>query len=103
MSNTFIMDHPLVKHKITLLRDEKTGTKEFRTLVNEIGSLMAYEALRDLPTELVSVRTPLAESMQPMLAGKKLAIVPILRRARNGGRDTCFVSVGKGRTHRALP
>ena len=79
MSNTFIMDHPLVKHKITLLRDEKTGTKEFRTLVNEIGSLMAYEALRDLPTELVSVRTPLAESMQPMLAGKKLAIVPILR------------------------
>lgn len=79
MSNVFIMDHPLVKHKITLLRDERTGTKEFRTLVSEIGSLMAYEALRDLPTELVRVKSPVAESMQPMLSGKKLAIVPILR------------------------
>ena len=79
MSNTFIMDHPLVKHKITLLRDENTGTKDFRTLVGEIGSLMAYEALRDLPTELVSVKSPVAESMQPVIAGKKLAVLPILR------------------------
>ena len=60
MGNTFIMDHPLVKHKITLLRDERTGTKDFRTLVGEIGSLMAYEALRDLPTELVLVKSPVA-------------------------------------------
>ena len=79
MSNVFIMDHPLVKHKITLLRDERTGTKDFRTLVSEIGSLMAYEALRDLPTELVSVKSPVAESMQPVIAGKKLAVLPILR------------------------
>ena len=79
MSNVFIMDHPLVKHKITLLRDEHTGTKDFRTLVSEIGSLMAYEALRDLPTELVSVKSPVAESMQPVIAGKKLAVLPILR------------------------
>ena len=79
MNNTFIMEHPLVKHKITLLRDENTGTKDFRTLVSEIGSLMCYEALRDLPTELVKVKSPVAESMQPMLAGKKLAVIPILR------------------------
>ena len=79
MSNLFIMDHPLVKHKITLLRDERTGTKDFRTLVSEIGSLMAYEALRDLPTELVKVKSPVAESMQPVLSGKKLAVLPILR------------------------
>ena len=79
MSNVFIMDHPLVKHKITLLRDENTGTKDFRTLVGEIGSLMAYEALRDLPTELVNVKSPVAESMQPVIAGKKLAVLPILR------------------------
>ena len=79
MSNLFIMDHPLVKHKITLLRDERTGTKDFRTLVSEIGTLMAYEALRDLPTELVKVKSPVAESMQPVLSGKKLAVLPILR------------------------
>lgn len=79
MSNVFIMDHPLVKHKITLLRDERTGTKDFRTLVSEIGSLMAYEALRDLPTELVKVKSPVAESMQPVISGKKLAVLPILR------------------------
>ena len=79
MNNTFIMEHPLVKHKITLLRDANTGTKDFRTLVSEIGSLMCYEALRDLPTELVNVKSPVAESMQPMLAGKKLAVIPILR------------------------
>ena len=79
MNNTFIMEHPLVKHKITLLRDANTGPKDFRTLVSEIGSLMCYEALRDLPTELVKVKSPVAESMQPMLAGKKLAVIPILR------------------------
>ena len=60
-SNTMIMDHPLVKHKITLLRDENTGTKDFRTLVSEIGSLMANEALRNLPTELDRLRSPVAE------------------------------------------
>ena len=107
MSNTFIMDHPLVKHKITLLRDENTGTKDFRTLVGEIGSLMAYEALRDLPTELVSVKSPVAESMQPVIAGKKLAVLPILRypacRAWHGRRHTRNVPVRKSRTYRTLP
>ncbi len=79
MGKTVILDHPLIKHKITLLRDENTGTRDFRILVEEIAMLMGYEALRDLPTELVPVKTPVAEAMEPMLAGKKLAVVPILR------------------------
>ncbi|MBQ1555404.1 MAG: uracil phosphoribosyltransferase, partial [Clostridia bacterium] len=72
-------DHPLIRHKISLLRDKTTGTKDFRVLVEEIAMLMGYEALRDLPTEMVPVKSPIAESLQPMLTGKKLAVVPILR------------------------
>ena len=79
MSKVVIMDHPLIKHKISLMRDENTGTKDFRVLAEEIAMLMGYEALRDLPTELVKVKSPVAESMQPMIWGKKLAVVPILR------------------------
>lgn len=79
MSKVVIMDHPLIKHKISLMRDERTGTKDFRVLAEEIAMLMGYEALRDLPTELVPVKSPIAESMQPMIWGKKLAVVPILR------------------------
>ena len=79
MKGTHIIDHPLIQHKISLLRDERTGTKDFRTLVEEIAMLMAYEALRDLPTELVKVKTPIAEAAVPMLSGRKLAVVPILR------------------------
>jgi uracil phosphoribosyltransferase len=79
MSKVVIMDHPLIKHKISLMRDENTGTKDFRVLAEEIAMLMGYEALRDLPTELVPVKSPVAESMQPMIWGKKLAVVPILR------------------------
>ena len=74
-----IMDHPLIQHKITKLRDEKTGTNEFRTLVEEIAMLMGYEAMRDLPTEDVEVQTPIEKTKSPMLSGKKLAVVPILR------------------------
>lgn len=79
MGKTVIMDHPLVKHKISLLRDVNTGTKEFRTLVEEIAMLMGYEAMRDLPTELVDITTPITATRQPMLSGSKLTIVPILR------------------------
>ena len=79
MSEHKIMDHPLIKHKISLLRDENTGTRDFRVLVEEIAMLMGYEALRDLPTELVRVKSPVCESMQPMISGRKLAVVPILR------------------------
>ena len=79
VENVTILDHPLIKHKITMLRDKKTGTNEFRTLVEEIAMLMGYEALRDLPTEDVEVETPIETSMQPVIAGKKMAVVPILR------------------------
>ena len=78
-SNVIFLDHPLIQHKISMLRDENTGTNEFRKLVEEIATLMGYEALRDLPLCEVQVKTPIETCMSPMLAGKKLAVVPILR------------------------
>ena len=74
-----ILDHPLIQHKLAILRNKNTGTKEFRTLINEIAGLMCYEATRNLPTEEVEVETPIMTAKCRMLAGKKLAIVPILR------------------------
>ena len=79
MENVTYIDHPLVQHKISMLRKKTTGTNEFRTLVEEIATLMGYEALRDLPLEDVEVETPIETCMTPMLAGKKIALVPILR------------------------
>lgn len=79
MANYTIMGHPLIQHKISMIRDKNTGTNEFRKLVEEIAMLMGYEALRDLPTEEVEVETPIETCMAPMIAGKKLAVVPILR------------------------
>ena len=77
--NVHVMDHPLIQHKISLLRDKSTGTNEFRKLIEEIAVLMGFEALRDLPLEDVEVETPLETCMTPMIAGKKLAVVPVLR------------------------
>ena len=77
--NVQVMDHPLIKHKISLLRNINTGTYEFRKLVEEIATLEGYEALRDLPLKDVEIETPLEKTMTPMIDGKKLAIVPILR------------------------
>ena len=74
-----VFDHPLIQHKLAILRDQTTGTKEFRALVNEIAGLMCYEATRNLPTVEVEVQTPVAMAKCRVLAGKKLAIVPILR------------------------
>ena len=79
MDNVTILTHPLIKHKITMLRDINTGTNEFRKLIEEIATLMGYEALRDLPLEDVEVTTPIETCMSPMISGRKLAIVPILR------------------------
>ena len=79
MENVFLMEHPLIRHKISMLRDKRTGTNEFRKLVEEIAVLMGYEAFRDLPVEQVQVETPMETCMTPMISGKKLAIVPILR------------------------
>ena len=73
------MTHPLIKHKITLLRKETTGTNEFRKLIEEISMLMGYEALADLPTADIEVTTPIEKTVQPVINGKKLAVVPILR------------------------
>ena len=74
-----IMDHPLIKHKITMLRMKSTGTNEFRKLIEEIAVLMGYEALRNLPLENIDIETPIQETQSPIIAGKKPAIVPILR------------------------
>ena len=74
-----VFDHPLIQHKLAILRDKNTGTKEFRSLINEIAGLMCYEATRNLPTVEVDVQTPVAIAKCRMLAGKKLAIIPILR------------------------
>ena len=79
MSNVHVMDHPLVAHKLTILRDKNTSVKDFRELVSEIGMLITYEATRDLPLTTKTVETPICTAQEPTLAGKKVAVVPILR------------------------
>lgn len=75
----FVMDHPLIQHKLSILRDKRTGTKQFRELINEIAMLMCYESTRDLPLKEVKTETPLTTATTKKLAGKKMAFVPILR------------------------
>ena len=77
--NPMILDHPLVQHKVSHLRDRNTGTKEFKELVSELAMLLCYEATRDLPTEEVEIETPVAIAKTRVLSGRKLALVPILR------------------------
>ncbi|MCR5292990.1 MAG: uracil phosphoribosyltransferase [Eubacterium sp.] len=79
MENVMIMEHPLIKHKITLLRDKNTGTMEFRNLIEEITMLEAYEAFRNLPLKDVEVETPIEKCISPIIDGKKMVIIPILR------------------------
>ena len=79
MDNVVVFEHPLIQHKISLLRDKNTGTNEFRQLVDEIAMLEGFEALSDLPVEDVEIETPIEKCMTPMIAGRKLAVVPILR------------------------
>ena len=79
MANVHVLDHPLIHHKLAVLRNKETPVKEFRELVSEIAGLMCYEATRNLPTVEVEVETPICTAKCRMLAGKKLAIVPILR------------------------
>ncbi len=78
-SKVHIMDHPLVAHKLTIMRDKNTSVKDFRDLVGEVGMLITYEATRDLPLTTKEIETPICKSEQPTLAGKKIAVVPILR------------------------
>jgi len=79
MAKVFVFDHPLIQHKIAYIRDVKTGTKEFRELVDEVATLMAFEITRDLPLEEVEIQTPVSKAKFKVLSGKKLGIIPILR------------------------
>ena len=79
MGNLLVFKHPLIEHKLTIMRDKETGSKDFRQLLSEISMLMGYELTRDLPTEEVEIETPVAMMTAKKIAGKKLAIVPILR------------------------
>ena len=79
MGNFHVLDHPLIQHKLTMIRQKDCGTKVFREVVNEISMLMAYEVSRDLPLEDVEIETPLVKTTLKTLAGKKVAIIPILR------------------------
>ena len=79
MSKVVIMDHPLIHHKLSILRDEKTSSKDFKNLISEIATLMCYEATRDLPLKEVETKTPICVAKTKVIAGKKLAFVPILR------------------------
>lgn len=79
MSKVFVFDHPLIQHKLTYIRDIRTGTKEFRELVDEVAALMAFEITRDLPLQDVMVETPVGPAASKTIAGKKLGLVPILR------------------------
>ena len=79
MDKVHVLDHPLLQHKLSILRDERTGVKDFREVVSEIATLMCYEATRDLPLEEVEIKTPVSTGKFKVLSGKKLAIVPVLR------------------------
>lgn len=79
MAKVYVFDHPLIQHKLTFIRDKKTGTKEFRELVDEVAALMMFEITRDMPLKEIEVETPVEVAKSKVLAGKKLGIIPILR------------------------
>ncbi|MDO4398157.1 MAG: uracil phosphoribosyltransferase [Oscillospiraceae bacterium] len=79
MGKILVMDHPLIQHKLSILREVSTGSKEFRALISEIANLICYEATRDLPLEEIEITTPICKTKAKVLSGKKLAVVPILR------------------------
>lgn len=79
MSRVYVFDHPLIQHKLTLIRDKNTGTKDFREMVNEVATLMGYEITRDLPLEDTVIETPVAQCKARVISGKKVGLIPILR------------------------
>lgn len=103
MENVKILEHPLLQHKISRLRDETTGTNEFRALVEEIAMLMGYEALNDLPTENVEVKTPIETCKTPMLSGRKLASSSYITCGTWNGRGYNSISANsKNRSYRSV-
>lgn len=104
MGKVYVFDHPLIQHKLAYIRDINTGTKEFRELVDEVASLMAFEITRDMPLEEVEIQTPVSKAKVKMLSGKKVGIVPILR-AGIGMVDGIIklIPLCKGRSCRSLP
>ena len=94
-----ILDHPLLQHKLCILRDKKTGTRDFRTAVSEIAMLMCYEATRNLPLQEIQVETPVGLAQCRCIAGKKIAIVPILRAGL--GMEMCIRDSSKGKPGRS--
>ena len=104
MSNVVVMDHPLIQHKIGIIRRKETGSKDFRTLVSEIAMLMCYEATRDLQLSDVEIETPICTTTAKELIGKKLAVVPNFTcRSWNGRWNACYDSGCKSGTYRTLP
>ena len=79
MGNVFVLDHPLIQHKLTYIRNKETGTKEFRELVDEVAGLMAFEITRDLPVRETTIETPVMQATTKVLSGKKIGLIPILR------------------------
>lgn len=103
MGKIVVMDHPLIQHKIGIIRREETGSKDFRTLVSEIAMLMCYEATRDLKLADVEIDTPICKTTVKELKGKKLAVVPILRlKSWHGGWYAGNDSCDQSRTYRTL-
>ena len=103
MSQVHVIDHPLVQHKLTLMRNKNCGTKDFRQLLEEVAMLMAYEVTRSLPLKEIEIETPIAKCKSKIIAGKKLGIVPILRAGLGmvDGRDGAGAR-REGRPHRAV-
>ena len=101
MENVHVMDHPLIQHKIGIIRKKDTSSKEFREMIKEIAMVMCYEATRNLKLSDVEIETPIAKMTAKELSGKKLAVVP--SRAWNGGRNVGYDSSGKNWTYRFVP
>ena len=101
--NVFVMDHPLIQHKLSILRDEKTGSKQFRELISEIAMLMCYESTRDLPLREVETKTPITVAKTKVLAGRNGVCSDTPCGARYGGRRFKPYSRRKGRSYRYVP
>lgn len=103
MSKLFVMDHPLIQHKLSMIRDKRTSAKDFRELINEVSLLMAYEVTRDLPLEEVEIETPIQKCTCRVISGRMIAVgARASRRAGNGGRNNGVNARRQGRAYRGI-